>query len=103
MVKKGRIEDTVAQIREANWDSIIPFDTRNFMFGRGQVAFDTFYSTIREAEAKHQPTKAAKINGDKPWMTPEIKELIQKRQRLFYIGKPAEREWKQTCKSIKVL
>lgn len=101
MVKKGRIEDTIAQIRETNWDAIIPFDTRNFMFGKGQNAFDKLYSTILEAEAKHQPLKMAKIKGDKPWMTPEIKQLIQKRQKLFYLGKPAELEWIKTCKMVK--
>jgi hypothetical protein len=101
MVKKGKIEDTIAQIRRTSWDSVIPFDSRNFLFGKGQVAFDSFYTILQEAEAMHQPTKAAKIKGDKPWMTPDIKQLIQKRQRLFYIGKPAEREWKQICTAIK--
>jgi hypothetical protein len=101
MVRKGRIDDTIAQIRETNWDDAIPLNTRNFMFGNGQRAFDTFYSTIKEAEDKHQPLKMAKIKGDKPLMTPEIKQLIQKRQKLFYLGKPAESAWKKTCAIVK--
>jgi hypothetical protein len=48
----------------------------------------------------HQPLRPSLIRNDKPWMTEEIKELIQERQRLFYSD---ENEWIKTAKRVKEL
>ena len=45
---------------------------------------EAFYSTIHEAIDRHFPTKVVKLHTtDKPWITPEIKLLIKKRQKAF--------------------
>ncbi|XP_072022450.1 uncharacterized protein [Amphiura filiformis] len=45
---------------------------------------DAFYFTVHEAIERHFPTKVVKLHtSDKPWITPEIKNLIQKRQVAF--------------------
>ena len=45
---------------------------------------ESFYSTIHEAIDMHFPTKVVRLHTtDKPWITPEIKLLITKRQKAF--------------------
>ena len=45
---------------------------------------DAFYSTVHKAMDRHFPTKVVKLHStDKPWVTPEIKLLIKKRQKAF--------------------
>ncbi len=45
---------------------------------------DAFYATMQKAMDIHFPPKVVKIHSqDKPWITPEIKELIKKRQIAF--------------------
>ena len=49
---------------------------------------DAFYSTMTSAIETHFPTKVVKLHSsDKPWITPEIKDLIKKRQKAFAEGK----------------
>ena len=45
-------------------------------------ATNELYSVMKAAEDLHQPIKMLRTRGDKPWMTLEIKHLIQKWQRL---------------------
>jgi hypothetical protein len=102
MVRTGRIEDTVNEIRTMDWDALLPSLQTNFNnHDQGQLAFDTFYSAILAAEDVHQPKKVAKIKNDKPWMTQYIKKMINERQRLFYAGPEHQERWKQLCKTIK--
>lgn len=45
---------------------------------------NAFYCTVQEAMDIHFPTKVVKLHSqDKPWITPEIKDLIKKRQVAF--------------------
>ena len=45
---------------------------------------DAFYLSVNSAIETHFPTKMVKIHSsDKPWITPEIKNLIKKRQVAF--------------------
>ena len=49
---------------------------------------DAFYSTVSSAIDTHFPSKVVKLHSsDKPWITPEIKNLIKKRQAAFAEGK----------------
>ncbi len=95
LVRTGRIEDTVAEIDMIRWSALMPADFTN----NGQECFDVFYSAVLACQDHHQPLKTAKTRNDKPWMTAEIKELIHKRQKLWYTG-PSE-EWKQVSALIK--
>ena len=76
-MRTGKIKDTVAQIRTANWDFIRQNNTDL------QSNFDYFYQTIKNAEDFCQPIKMKKTNIDKPWMTIEIKDMIKIRQKLY--------------------
>ena len=45
---------------------------------------DAFYATLNTAIETHFPSKVVKIHSsDKPWITPEMKNLIKKRQTAF--------------------
>ncbi|XP_072021337.1 uncharacterized protein [Amphiura filiformis] len=45
---------------------------------------NAFYATVQEAIDLHFPSKVIKLHSeDKPWITPEIKNLIRKRQVAF--------------------
>ena len=45
-----------------------------------------FYATINNAQDTCQPLKTIRCKDDKPWMTPDIKELIRQRQHHFHKG-----------------
>jgi hypothetical protein len=66
--------------------------TRNGRRGGG-------FGIMRTAEDLHQPIKMLITRGDKPWMTLEIKRLIQKRHRLHHQG--SKKRWKQLVRLIK--
>ena len=54
---------------------------------------DAFYASLHLGMNTFFPTKRVRIHDrDKPWITPEIKSMITKRQRLFTIGPTSE--WK---------
>jgi hypothetical protein len=65
-----------------------------------QEKTDVLYETVLQIMDTHQPLRPSLIRNDKPWMTEEIKELFQERQRLFYSD---ENEWKKTAKRVKEL
>jgi hypothetical protein len=85
LVRSGCIGDTVNCLRIVDW---IPYIERAKV--DPQSAADGFYEAIELALDTCQPLKHLKIRGDQPWMTHEIKELINKRQRLLRKKKHAE-------------
>ena len=106
MVRTGKIEDTVAQIRTTNWAALGLKTTSNKLFDNRaqarletQKAFDIVYATILAAQDHHQPLKVSRVKDDKEWMTPEIKRNVRERQQLFY-DKTKNVEWKK--KSIEI-
>ena len=82
-IRSGNINDTVASIRSSDIDSKIG------SLG-AQEGMDVFYRELLAAENACQPKRIVKVRDDKPWMTPELKELIQLRQRLYFTGPPEE-------------
>ncbi|XP_035688786.1 uncharacterized protein LOC118424344 [Branchiostoma floridae] len=55
---------------------------------------DAFYSTLKCAVDKYFPTKVVRLHcRDKPWVTPCIKALIEKRQKAFHKGNTSA--WKR--------
>jgi hypothetical protein len=93
-VRSGKLCDTVAEIRAVNWSPIVAQLNLD-----PQAATDEFYNIMKSAEDLHQPIKMFRTRGDKPWMTPEIKRLIQKRQRVHQQG--SKQRWKQLAGLIK--
>lgn len=94
LVRSGKIEDTVADLRAINWSHIISKLKKD-----PQEATNDFYHTLKTAEDENQPLKVLKTKGDKPWMTLKIKKLIQKRQRCFKSG--CKNRWKSMSQTIK--
>ena len=94
LIKSGNISDTVHLIRNTNWEHI-----RNEIQIDLQTATDMFYATIKTAEDICQPLKYIKSKEDKPWMTLEIKEMIQERQRLFHSNR--KEKWQDISSKIK--
>ena len=68
------------------------------MFGNAQKAFDQFYAVVHEAIEYNKPLRPKKTKDDKPWMTPNIKNMIIERQRLFHSGQQIK--WKSMCNRI---
>ena len=85
--RSGRIKDTVHHIRQINWEPLIKTEASP------QTVIDAFYGLLKDAEDLHQPIKMMKVNLDAAWMTPEIKALIEKRQRLYFSCKSLKTEW----------
>ena len=55
---------------------------------------EQFYTTLNEAIDLHFPLRRMKIHSqDRPWMNPEIKSLIRRRQLAYHEGR--EHEWKE--------
>jgi len=55
-----------------------------------QTKVDNFYDTLKAKIDHHFPYKSfVKHNGDKAWMTPQIKSAIRKRQKAFHTGNMA--------------
>ncbi|KAI8513921.1 hypothetical protein Bbelb_082450 [Branchiostoma belcheri] len=49
-----------------------------------QSKTDAFYDKVHSKLEEHFPTKTIKMHcNDKPWLTPEIKNLVQQRQKAF--------------------
>ncbi|XP_072048561.1 uncharacterized protein [Amphiura filiformis] len=64
-------------ITSHTWDEVLNANST-------QDKTDAFYSTVHEAIERHFPTKVVKLHTSyKPWITPEIKNLIKKRQVAF--------------------
>lgn len=81
LVRSGKVADTVNVLRNANWDhtaQLAPTDP--------QLAIDTLYGIITEAQDNCQPLKRLKLRNDQPWMTLSIKNMIAERQKLFRAG-----------------
>ena len=93
-IKSGNISDTVHLIRNTDWDHI-----RNKIQIDLQAATDMFYTTVKAAEDICQPLKSVKSKEDKPWMTLEIKKMMQERQRLFHSNK--KKKWHEISNKIK--
>ncbi|XP_063966680.1 uncharacterized protein LOC135156863 [Lytechinus pictus] len=69
-----------------------------------QAKCDEFYSILQQGLETFFPLKTVRVHPrDKPWITPEVKSLINKRQRLFVNGPPSE--WRacrnKICRSIR--
>ena len=96
LVRSGKIEDTVATIRNVDWSY-----TMHLAKESPQEATDELYNILRAAEELNQPLKKLRLCGDKPWMNSEIKRLIIKRQYLYKKG-DLER-WKIIAQKIKRL
>ena len=64
-------------ITSHTWDEVLNAPTP-------QEKADVFYSTVHDAINRHFPCKVVKFHtSDKPWITPEIKNLMKKRQSAF--------------------
>ena len=85
--RSGKIKDTVHSIRQINWDPLIKTESNP------QHVVDTFYKMLSDAEDTSQPIKMMKTNLDAPWMTPELKHQILKRQRLYFSCKSLKTDW----------
>ena len=85
-MRSGKIENTVNEISNIGQNKTLPFNIRNFIFDNKQLAFDSLYKAVIDAQEKHQPLKMAKKHDDEPWMTIEIKADIAERQRLWFAG-----------------
>ena len=71
---KSRIHEFGRWITSHSWQEVLSATST-------QDKADAFYSAINSAIETHFPTKVVKIHSnDKPWITPEIKTLIRKRQ-----------------------
>jgi len=67
-------------LREVAWDKLYKTDVC-------QKQCDIFYSTISSLLQKHFPLKTiTKSDRDKPWVTPEFRELINKRELAWQTG-----------------
>jgi hypothetical protein len=95
LVKTGKIQDTVHLIRNIDWQPI-----RKMIQTDLQAATDLFYAAIKTAEDLCQPLKSIKSKEDQPWMTFEIKKMIQERQRLFHSN--LKEKWLDISNKIKL-
>lgn len=76
-IRSGKIEDTVNQIEAIDWNELIQIKADP------QSKFDVFYNTINSIQDTCQPYKTTTMKDDQPWMTPNIKQMIRKRQKLY--------------------
>jgi hypothetical protein len=64
-----------------------------------QTKTDIFYDTVNDIIDTCQPLKTSRIRGDQPWMTPQIKEEMAIRQRLYHANK--SEEWKKQASKVR--
>jgi hypothetical protein len=92
--RTGKIEDTVTEIGNIKWELLInakDLDT--------QTKVNIFYETINDITDTCQPLKTTRVRGDQRWMTPQIKEEIAIRQRLYHENK--DNEWKKQASKVR--
>ena len=87
--RTGSIQDTICELGNIDWNATINSKDLNC-----QQKFDIFYDTIKDVMDTCQPLKVAKIKGDQPWMTPEIKRQVIIRQQLLKGKQNNWRAWK---------
>ena len=69
-------------------ESQVPTEMLVFQPQRTRTKVEEFYQSLQDAFDKYFPTRTITIhNSGKPWMTPDIKTVIVKRQRAFNCGK----------------
>ena len=85
LVRSGRIAYTVDFLRRVNMLPIIDLARRS-----PERATNHFYQVLQTAQNTCQPLKPLKLRDDQPWMTLEIKQLINKRQQLHQTKKHSE-------------
>lgn len=67
-----------AWISEHDWSEVTSVNDVN-------IQWTEFYNTLYSAINMHFPLQIAKVHScDKPWITPEIKVLIRRRQKAYY-------------------
>ena len=94
MKRSGTIADTVHQLRNTKWPTIINENKLHLAQDNEtlQSYFDDFYDILEEAQDANQPLKRVTVRRDKPWINEQIKYAIAIRQKLFNQGKQSELE-----------
>ena len=62
-----------------------------------QAKFDVFYETLEDVVNTCQPLRRNNIRNDQQWMTKEIKDLIEERQRVI----KDETKWKVAANKVR--
>ena len=91
-VRRGKMAALIEEFESIDWEAAVHAPLS------AQEKVDVFYETILDILDTHQPLRPSLLRNDRPWMTEEIKELIEERQRLFNTNNS---EWKKIAEKVK--
>ena len=91
--RTGKMESTLEAIGLIEWEQIMSLPE-----GNPEAKFKVFYDTIQDIVDTCQPVKRCQLRNDQPWMTKEIKQLIQVRQQLLYKD---QIEWSKVARRVR--